>query len=74
MIKKSEPGTLLRCMSDAVSRCTEIACSEQLMGYTDSARVYADMACEIKNVIPWALARLAERRMLEMEESGELVR
>lgn len=51
---------LVREMNRAVERCKQVAESEKLLGFTDSADMYADMAREFSGLALWVMVYAGE--------------
>lgn len=65
---------LSQILGQAASRCTEIADSEEVMGYPDSAETYREMSGELRALIPWVYRCLAARHTQDLEDEGVFIR
>jgi hypothetical protein len=55
----SFPGKLIKMFGRARERCLQLAESERLLGYADSAKDYRDIAYELETLGLWAAREIA---------------
>lgn len=64
------PLFLAREMNHAMDRCNEVADSERLLGFADSAEMYKDMAQEFSGLALWVLQYAVECGFTENDNAA----